>query len=85
MTSWALLVCLLLLANSISVNGHHTPLHIEETDQEIINDFAWEALQHLEQATNYIYARAFAEDQVSMDPLQHSILVYVLNTNRILS
>ena len=51
MTSWALSVCLLLLANSINVNGQHTPLGIEETDQEIINDFAWEALQHLEQAT----------------------------------
>jgi len=80
MTSWALSGCLLLLANSISVNGQHTPLDIEETDQEIINDFAWEALQHLEQATNYIYARAFAEDQVKvlkgLDTYEVCLIVY---------
>ena len=35
MTPWALLVCLLPLVNGNSVNGHHTPLHIEETDHDL--------------------------------------------------
>ena len=75
MTPWALLVCLLPLANGYS---EQTPLHIKVTDVGIKEDWAWEALQHLEQATNYIYARAFAEDQVSLDPLQHLILLVYL-------
>lgn len=76
MKSWTLLVCLLATGarchhpseEGLDITGRKELLpgvEVVETDKGIIDDFAWEALQHLEQATNYIYARAFAEDQVS--------------------
>ena len=74
MKSWTVVACLWL---ATGVESHHPKVDYSDREEllpgvrepenntAIIKKYAWEALQHLEQATNYIYARAFAEDQVS--------------------